>query len=1058
MAKINVNRILRFVAVSVAAVISIGSLAQSYKPLGLQADEPLSGNACWVNPFIGTGICDAPTRWGNYGGTYPGAVVPWGMVQLTPETSVLPEQRGYYYHDDTILYFSCLNHISGFPDGSHGDLVVMFYRESDANQGRKFIHEDEIAEPGYYSVKFADGDRVEAVAAHHSGMFRYSTKAKNTIIKIADKTLSMVDDTTVMCKNRNAVLRFQRAFDDSEIVGDTLTLQFADTQEIIVELCCSATSITAAMRNGAAELCNGDFDAVRRNALRQWNEELAVVDVETTNTDDKTKFYTALYHSMLMPRNVADVGDPAHYAGFSPWDTFQSLHPLMTLLKPKRQQAMLRSLMDGYAHRGMLHGDSMTGHHVLAILLDSYVKGACDIAIDSLYAAAKTSYERYLVDNRLLQFEAQGYVDAREAESVTLTADLAYDHWVMAQLARLAGKEADAQRWERHTRNFINLWDAETGFLLPRLGEEFYRRSGELGYKESTRWTASWFAPHSVTDLVNLHGGGQLFAQRLQKTFDEGNMPFDNELVVHYPLLFTWACRSDLAMRYTRQVMSEGYRNTPGGIPGNDDLGAMSSWWALAAMGIVPVCPGSGEYVLVPTVFDKVTLHLASGSDVAISRKGSENEHAMPVVRLDGKTLDGWSICHRELLAASELQFDWTAEASKPHRLPYSMTTASPQISIAVGGQSRYTVNPDEEIRVPFVATNHGALGSEMITVSADGKTLAQRLITVPAGGTVNDTISFALYATADVRIASENLRVKVRKQPAKLQCSGIDMPSLVRQGSEVQAVITVKNAGGEASQAQVPIELDGENAGIVACNLAPGEELRFVQHFTLPTAGFVTLKVLGKEHRIKVYDAAVNATLLDVSFGANGAHDKSGFGNQGIGYGPLAWGDGYVQTTDDAYVEFQPSPSLSQTTDAITMVAWIKPLKRARGYADFFSKGDCNMLKLQHGDELAFFAGGWGRGACAVKLPDDWYGAWHMVAGVGTQEELRLYVDGKLAQCVATNGAMLSTEAPWNLGRNAEMPFSRFSDMQIGAVRIYGAALTAADIQQLFTAEQPQP
>ena len=136
--------------------------------------------------------------------------------------------------------------------------------------------------------------------------------------------------------------------------------------------------------------------------------------------------------------------------------------------------------------------------------------------------------------------------------------------------------------------------------------------------------------------------------------------------------------------------------------------------------------------------------------------------------------------------------------------------------------------------------------------------------------------------------------------------------------------------------------------------------------------------------------------------------------------------------------------------------MAWIKPLKVPRGYADFFSKGDYTVMKLQ-GRQIAFFAGGWGRGTCEVTLPEDWFGKWHLVIGVGTDEHLTLYIDGEPVQRIAVSGAIKATELPWNLGRNAEMPFSRFADMQIGKMRIFGAELNEKQVKSVYDREKSQ-
>ena len=1022
-------------------------------------------NARRVNVMIGTDRSDAPTLWGNYGGTFPGAVAPWGLMQITPETSNRPDERGYYYCDNKILHFSLYDHSSGYPNGSSGSMKIAFVRGRvdsipQGYAGREFSHNNEEARPGYYSVQLADGDKVEVTAAPHSGMLRYSTSSATTTVALIDHGLAVENRRTVIGKRYHSVMRFSQDFDGFCHSGDTVFLHFGACKPLDIEVMGSVSNRDRSEKNGAAELHGGDFEAVSCATYQLWNDELACVDVETENVDCETMFYTALYHAMLMPRNVADVGEEPRYAGFSAWDTFRTLHPLLALLKSRQQKAMTRSLYEEYKQRGMLHQGPMTGYHVLAILLDSYEKGATDLTIEEIYAAAETSYERYLERNRLQQFDALGYIDARQAESVSLTAELAYNHWLMSRIAQKSGHLDRAERWLAGAQNYRNLWDSSTEFLLPRLGYEVLRHSGEFGYQESTKWTATYFVPHDVQDMINLHGGREHFAERLHRAFAEGEIVFDNEPVLHYPMLFVSANRPDLALVNTRKVMNNCYGNAPGGIPGNDDLGSMSSWWALASLGLVPMCPGTGEYVLMPTIFDKATVHFESGKTLTISRKGEECMPQMPFVNINGEAWHGWCISHSELIAANEICYDWTHSAVPITRRPYSLTTEEPEITIRVAEIKAKNTIPDSSIAIAYTATNNSStIGAKRVEVTEGGKVLAQRLTTVPAQGAVADTISFALYAhgkhTLQVEGKHITINVKDVANNHPLRCELLDVPALMRQGLPNEIEVTLKNAGGKKYEGKEPVMLNGKPIKHILVSLEAGEEAKYKSSITIDDSGFVTIGVLGKEQRVKVYVDALEACVLEAAFGKDGkATDLSGFENHGKCHGPLQWGDNYVQTTQNAYIEFPTTPSMMQSTGAVTLMAWIKPLKVPRGYADFFSKGDYTVMKLQ-GRQIAFFAGGWGRGTCEVAVPDEWFGAWHQVVGVGTGEMLTLYIDGKKVQQIAVSGIIGATELPWNLGRNAEMPFSRFADMQIGAMRIFGAALNEEQVKSIYNKEK---
>lgn len=233
-------------------------------------------NAQWVNPFIGTGKCDVPTLWGNYGGTFPGATAPWGVVQLTPETSVRPSEVGYYYEDAAIRSFSCLHHLSGYPNGSAGRLHFVFWPEkiqslSAGFVGRAFSHTDEKAEPGYYSVSFADGDRVEMTAGMRCGLFRYYSSSKQTTIVLSNAgAVEVKDKQTLHAALMHSVIRFQQPFESYEIKGNTVYLHFSDRQTkdgLLISLSVSSSGFEASEKNRKAEGVAWNFEQLRRQKI-----------------------------------------------------------------------------------------------------------------------------------------------------------------------------------------------------------------------------------------------------------------------------------------------------------------------------------------------------------------------------------------------------------------------------------------------------------------------------------------------------------------------------------------------------------------------------------------------------------------------------------------------------------------------------------------------------------------------------------------------------------------------------------------------------------------------
>lgn len=1025
-------------------------------------------NAQWVNPMIGTAISDAPTLWGNYGGTYPGAVSPWGIVQLSPETSVRPEEKGYYYSDDKILYFSCMGHHSGSPNGAAGRLYMTFVRGNVERlpkdyAGRQFSHADEVARPGYYGVRFADGDEVAMTAASHAGIVRYTTvSSASTVMICRGGSIKVVGNAEVHCAMNNTIIKFSAPMRSHTLRGDTLIAHFDTKSPLQVMLSVSANGVAQSAQNAKKQLCGGDFDAVRTKAYADWRRELACVDID--GADDKTmqKFYTAIYHSLLHPINVADVGEKPVYRGYSPWDTFRTLHPLLSLIKPDVQRGIVESLLDEYQHGGMLPKGPMTGLHVIAILLDSYVKGVADGQLKDIYDACEALYGKLHHSEAMQQHLRHGYVDAREEQSVSITAELAYDDWAMMRLGTLLGRTAEAAQYAERVQNYVNLWDAQSLFMLPREGKRFLHGCGELGYQESNKYTASLFAPHNVNHLVNLSGGSKLFAQRLQEAFDGGNIVFDNETILHYPWLFVWAKRPDLAAKYVRSVAQDCYDITPGGIPGNDDLGSMSSWYAFAVMGIMPVCPGTDEYVVVPPLVPSVSIHLADGKTMCITRGGNASGDFMPRPVLNGVAQRRCHITHSELLRGGELTYDWgKAFAAADMQMPYSYNAGAPQFAVAAQGKQPRKVLPNEEVVMPIVLTNSGSDGVCVVALTCKGDTVASKNVYVPANGSACDTLRYRLYAEGKHRLclADKAFTVKVksnRSRLMRLECEDIAATPVVKCGTPLQVVATIKNISGKPYKGMVTLRRNSDFAGEVQVALQPGESRKYVYSLDSLPCRMNQLKVLQRTALVKGYCDDVQATVLDVDYVDSMAVDKSGFRNHGSCFGPLVWADRSVATGWGAYIEFPKSVSLMYPYQQFAMLSWVNmSSKNGKGYIDFFTKGDYTLMKMQRGNRLVFFAGGWGRGQCEVAVPDDWFDHWHLVAGVCEAGSIKLYIDGQLMQTIAVDGAIAATEVPWNVGRNAEMPYARFGNIRFRGTRIYAVALTADAIKQIYSEEK---
>lgn len=1034
------------------------------------APKATSGdNAQWVDPMIGTGVSHAPTLWGNYGGTYPGAVSPWGMVQISPETSDRPSESGYYYSDNAILRITCLQHPSGYPNGSAGSLAMTFLQGTHNimphnHKGRRFSHDAEEAVPGYYRVRLADGDAIETAATAHAGMIRYATASSTTTLVVYKAgRISIVSPTEVHGTASHSIITFSRPMASHTLRGDTLFAHFATTKPLNITLTVSASGYEQSRSNGNAELCGGDFDSVRRHTYARWQKELACVELNGADDTLRRMFYTALYHAMLQPCNIADVGKKPHYAGYSPWDTFRTLHPLLTLLKPNVQADIADDMMSTYHRTGSLPNGPMTGFHAIPILLDSYAKGIARQPATEILDACRKSYGKFMRTDAMRQYLRQGYVGARHEQSVSITAELAYDDWAMMRLCRYADNDSLAAIYAARATNYSHLWDAQTLFMLPHDAGTPLRHAGELGYQESNRWTASLFAPHDMTNLVNLSGGNENFCRRLEYAFDAGHAVFDNETVMHYPWLYVWGRRPDLAIRRVRSIISMCYADNPGGIPGNDDLGSMSSWLAFAVMGIMPVCPGTDQYVVIPPMAREVVIHLEGGKTMRIACDAATDDGAMPQPLLNGKAIRRCHVTHDELARGGSLTFDARSHLDlATMQLPYSLTTGTPRFAVRIGGKQAKHTLPNAECAMPIVVSNDGADGVCVAVLTCGADTVASKNIFVPRGACLADTLTYRLYAEGKhvLRLGSGSIAVTVAPKPKNapaLCCTAMHVKPVVKEGEPTTITLTIKNIGSAEHSSMVAVN-DGERLlDTLHTLLQPGAQRSYT--LTLPHIGgngIHTLRTLNASAKIKVYADATDATVLHADYTGGAATDKSGFGNDGVCHGALTWQGGTIGTASGAYIEFPTSESLMFPYQQFTMLTWVRPSRdNDKGYIDFFTKGDYTAMKMQGGDTLGFFAGGWGRGECGVPVPDNWADNWHLVAGVCSGDSIKVYIDGNLRQSVPVKGSIAASEMPWNLGRNAEMPFSRFGIMTFWGTRIYAASLNAEQISYIYASER---
>jgi predicted alpha-1,2-mannosidase len=526
----------------------------------------------YVDPFIGTG---------GHGHTFPGPTLPFGMVQLSPDTRLTgwDSCSGYHYSDNLIYGFTH-THLSGTGIPDYSDVLFMpmiGLHSFDAkgtgpnNRGyaNTFKHENEAASPGYYRVKFDDGLQVELTATKRVGFHRYTfpehTDVGNVILdlthrdRVLDSHLKIVDKQHIEGFRRSSswarnqivyfVAEFSRPFQSAvttALEGPNVkaAFRFDLPDKILVKVGISAVSIEGARNNLKSELDHWDFERVRMDATDSWNKELNKIEVSGGDESQLKTFYTALYHADLTPNLFMDVDGQYlgrdfkihqakgfdYYTVFSLWDTFRAAHPLYTILDQKRTTDFINTFLAQYREGGRLpvwelaanETDTMIGYHAVSVIADAVAKGIQGFDRELAFEAMKHSAE--LRQFGLGAYIDRGYIEMEdERESVSKTLEYAYDDWCIAVVARALGHMDDYNRYLRRAQSYKNVFDRETGFVRARTNagwvSPFDPREVNFNFTEANSWQYSFFVPHDIRGLIALMNGEVNFTTKLDQLF-----------------------------------------------------------------------------------------------------------------------------------------------------------------------------------------------------------------------------------------------------------------------------------------------------------------------------------------------------------------------------------------------------------------------------------------------------------------------------------------------------------------------------------------------------------
>lgn len=491
-----------------------------------------------------------------------------------------------------------------------------------------------------------------------------------------------------------------------ELAGDDIGAWFRfdtdkDGQQVEVKIGVSFVSIENARLNLERETDGKDFSDLRAEAEQDWEEHLGRIQVEGGTSEQKKVFYTALYHTLIHPNILQDVNgeypqmeadkilttEGNRYTVFSLWDTYRNFHQLMTLVYPEKQLEMVRSMIEMYREHGWLpkwelfgrETLTMEGDPAIPVIADTWLKGLRDFDIQTAYEAmvksATTPGNQNLMRPDIDDYLSKGYVPLREQFDNSVSHALEYyiADYALSRLAEALGKTKDAKTFYERSLGYRHYYSKEFGTFRPILPngsfyEPFNPLQGENfepspGFHEGNAWNYTFYVPHDVKGLMRLMGGRKRFVERLQSVFDRGYYDPANEPDIAYPYLFSYVRGEEWRTQKTvDELLGKYFRNTPDGIPGNDDTGTMSTWAVFSMIGFYPDCPGSPEYTLTRPVFDKIRIRLDKRyhptSELVITKDTLlKDERYIRSIKV-GNRRAGFRISHDELIRAGSLRFE----------------------------------------------------------------------------------------------------------------------------------------------------------------------------------------------------------------------------------------------------------------------------------------------------------------------------------------------------------------------------------------------------------------
>jgi predicted alpha-1,2-mannosidase len=771
-----------FFRVAPLAIMTIQLLLlTAVEPLRAQPTTRATNYVQSVYPFLGV-------DWG--GNTFIGAAIPFGLVKLGPDMESFDGRAsGFgYWTNGHVLGFSH-THLSG-AQGKYGNILLMpvtgALRFSDINSPRAA----EVNHPGYYAARLTRYNVLaELTSTRRVGLHRYTFPASaeshvtlsishclskgagsesqhflgGEVRIVSDHEaegvgryaggwnkggeykvyFSMILDAPAAAmrtwKGSEITSATQASVDGDQPLGATFDFNTRPGQVVQAKVAISFISTQQARATLHQETPGWQFDTIRNSSSRLWNEALSKIQLHGESDSKRIQFYTAMYHTMLMPTDRTGENpdwkssEPYYDDYYAIWDTYRSSGPLLTLIAADRQRDLLRSLIDIYRHTGYMpdarsgndNGRTQGGSNANIVVADAWVKHLTGIDYNTAFEAmlkdasvpppANTQKEGR---GGILDYNSKGFISLADERSGSRTVEYAYDDFAIAEVACGLHHSAEARLFAGRANNWQNLWDKNLsaegfkGFLRPRNTDGSWaapdlevRGTWPDFFYEGDLWTYSLYAPQDVRRLIEMAGGNKIFVQRLDNIFYRQHFDVTNEPGFLIPVLYNWAGRPDHTADVISSLLEKAFTDQRSGIPGNDDSGAMSSWFIFNSLGFYPNA-GQDIYLIGTPSFPEADVLLSGGKTLRIVAKNLDSEHINHYVQsasLNGTPLNQSWFRHGQIADGGTLVFtmgsapsDWGTSS-----LPPSLSDAtSPLCPAAVQSEAFQANVPESKLTI----------------------------------------------------------------------------------------------------------------------------------------------------------------------------------------------------------------------------------------------------------------------------------------------------------------------------------------------------------------------